>query len=119
MIRQFRYAPRTWLLEAPAVRVEAGETAVSAAIRELREETGYHCASVEKLGEIRISPHLSDETTHVYLATGLRADVPEHDLGELIGVENVPTADLRRYVEQGLLIDAKTIATFVLAGLLP
>lgn len=118
MTRQFRYPPWIWVLEAPAGRIEHGEAAVTTAIRELREETGYLCESMEKIGELRTSPHLSNDTTHVFLGTGLRPDVTEREVGEIMSVAHVPAIQLRQYVKQGLLVDAKTIAAFVLAGLI-
>lgn len=118
MTRQFRYPPWIWVLEAPAGRIEDGEAAVTTAIRELREETGYLCESMEKIGELRTSPHLSNETTHVFLGTGLRPNATEREVGEIMSVVHVPAIHLRRYVKQGLLVDAKTIAAFALAGLI-
>jgi len=118
MTRQFRYPPWLWLLEAPAGRIEAGETAMTTAIREFREETGYLCESMEKIGELRISPHLSNETTFVFAAGDLRSGTAMHESGEIIAVVHVAVADLRRYVKQGLLVDTKTIAALVLAELL-
>jgi ADP-ribose pyrophosphatase len=118
MTRQYRYAAGTWLLEAPAGLVEPGEVAATAAIRELREETGYRCASLEELGELRVSPHLSNEITHVFLADGLRPGPTDLEPGEFMSVVRVAVADLRGYVARGLLVDAKTIAALVLAGVL-
>lgn len=118
MTRQFRYPPWLWLIEAPAGRIEPNETATETAIREFREETGYSCESIEEIGQLRASPHLSNETTFVFTASGLRRGPTMHEAGEIMTISHIAVVDLRRYIKQGLLVDAKTIAALVLAGLL-
>jgi len=118
LVRQFRFPPHQWLLEAPAGMVEREEQPEAAAERELAEETGYRCDRLEKLGELRTSPHLSNELTHVYLATGLRAGPPHPDMTELIQQVRVQQSELRSMISNGDVTDAKTIAALVLARLL-
>jgi len=118
MTRQFRYPPQAWILEAPAGRVDRGETPAETAVRELREETGYSATSVRGIGEIRMSPHLSNEITHVFLAEGLRAGTRAPEVGEVLFVVHLAVSELRRQIAQGSLVDAKTISALVLADLL-
>src|SRR5688572_18048975 len=61
LIRQYRFPPDQWIIEAPAGRIEPGEDSAHAAARELLEETGLVCESLVKVGELRLSPHLSCE----------------------------------------------------------
>ncbi|MET9357465.1 NUDIX hydrolase [Streptomyces sp. NPDC006617] len=118
LIRQFRYPPQCWLVEAPAGRVEAHEPPERTAARELREETGYEAGKLELIGRLRISPHLSDETTHVYLGTDLTPGEPHPDKGELIQPFPVPRNQLRSMVDRQQIVDAKTIAALSLSHLI-
>ena len=52
MVRQFRYAMNEVLLEVPAGKLEKGEDPLSAALRELEEESGVVASCVEHLGEL-------------------------------------------------------------------
>ncbi len=118
LVRQFRFPPHTWILEAPAGRVEPGEDPATTALRELHEETGYRCGSLTRLGGLRIAPHLSDEMTHVFLARQLTGGDPKPQKGELLETRRVKISRLRSMIAGQELVDAKTIAAFALAGLL-
>ena len=41
MIRQYRYPLDAWIYELPAGLIDEGETASQAAVREMKEETGF------------------------------------------------------------------------------
>lgn len=47
--REFRMAPGEWVYNFPAGLIDTGEDAVSAAARELREETGLHLERVDEI----------------------------------------------------------------------
>ena len=46
LIRQYRYPLGDWIYELPAGLIDPGENAQQAAIREMREETGYRLEPV-------------------------------------------------------------------------
>ena len=52
LVLNYRHATRSWELELPRGRMELQETAEEAAIRELKEETGFTASSVAFLGEM-------------------------------------------------------------------
>ena len=113
LVRQLRESVGERLLELPAGVLDVpGEAAEDAARRELEEETGYRAASWSRLGRILTSPGFSDESVELFLAT----DAELAGGGEE-GVEVVvrPLEEARREIEDGGIVDAKTIVGLVLA----
>ena len=52
MIKQYRFGSQEISLEIPGGMVDAGEEVFSAAIREMKEETGYDSKEVHQIGKI-------------------------------------------------------------------
>lgn len=120
LVRQMRHAPGETMLEIPAGKLDvAGERPEVTAVRELEEETGHTCESVELLTSFYNSPGYSDELFRVYLAAGIRriADPPSHDSGEPISIEWVDLGDAIARVTSGEVRDAKTIIGLLLVKL--
>ena len=61
LVRQFRPATGGETIELPAGLIDDGETAETAALRELREECGYVGVVRSKTPAVVLSPGLSDE----------------------------------------------------------
>lgn len=116
LVRQYRYAARTELLEIPAGTLEIGEDPYACAVRELQEETGYAAASWSKLLSAYMAPGYSNEIIHFYVAEGLTAigSSPEED--ESIAVEKYTLEKVAEMIESNEIRDSKTI-TGVLAYL--
>ena len=70
LVRQYRHPAGSVLLEVPAGTLEPGEAPERAAARELREETGFAAAELERLGGFYTAPGFCDEYIHVFLARG-------------------------------------------------
>src|SRR5579863_1880356 len=79
--RQYRHAAQSMMWELPAGRIDDGETALTAAKRELLEETGYTARQWKRILHFYVSPGFLDETMTIYLAQGLKAGQaqPEED----------------------------------------
>src|SRR5258708_22901175 len=71
--RQYRHATQSMMWELPAGRIDDGETALTAAKRELLEETGYNAQHWKRILHFYVSPGFLDETMTIYLARGLQA----------------------------------------------
>ena len=108
MVRQFRYAFDKVLLEVPAGKLEKGEDPLSAALRELEEESGVVAANVEYMGELYTTVAILDEKIHMYLATGLTYKNAHPDDGEFLEVEKIPLSTLVDMVMRGEIKDSKT-----------
>ena len=50
LLKQYRYPPRKVFIEVPAGKLDEGESPVVTAKRELIEETGFECRSIESAG---------------------------------------------------------------------
>jgi ADP-ribose pyrophosphatase len=116
LIRQYRYAADGYLYEIPAGRLDAGESPLDCARRELREETGYSAARVEPLFTMFTTPGFTDEKIHLFLATGLVAGDSAREADEFM--ELVPTLLSRALsmIEQGEIQDAKTALALLFAA---
>ena len=68
MIRQYRHGIRDFTLEIPGGLVEENDTPRSAAIRELREETGYCGDDTRYMGYVHPNPAIQDNICYTYLA---------------------------------------------------
>ena len=110
MVRQYRYAAGKPLLEVPAGTLEAGEPPSAAALRELREETGYRAANLSALGAFFSAPGFCDEVIHLFYADGLTPGEPDPDVGEDIELVALPFEEARRRFVGGGFEDAKTLA---------
>jgi ADP-ribose pyrophosphatase len=108
LIRNERIAVDRTLIEAPAGTLDPNEDPLSAAGRELQEETGYRAGKLRLLQHFYPSPGILDEGMHLYLAEDLQPGPPEREPGEQI--ENLVTsfAEALEMIRDGRIQDAKT-----------
>ena len=116
LVRQFRYAIATDLLEVPAGTMERGEQPEECAVRELEEETGYGCKEIEKIMEFFPVPGYSTEEIHVYLAKGLVKSEMHTDEDEEIYLEILSLENALGKVRSGQIRDAKSICALFRAA---
>ncbi len=109
MERQFRYPHGRVFYEIPAGKLDhPNEDPLSAAMRELREETGAVAGKMTFLGEVDTSPALINEKIYMYMAEDLSFTERELDEDEFLEVEKAPLTELVDLVMQGKISDAKT-----------
>ncbi|MBQ0079216.1 MAG: NUDIX hydrolase [Eubacterium sp.] len=117
MEKQFRYVIGRPVLEIPAGKIDEGETdPVNAAIRELKEETGYVAKNIKHLGTLSPSVAYTKELIYVYLMTGLtNTGETELDPDEALDVMLMDFDEVYEMAAKGELIDVKTIAALFMA----
>ena len=108
--RQYRHAAQQYLWELPAGRIDEGENELTAAKRELLEETGYSAGKWKRILTFYASPGFVAETMSIYLARDLRAGVAQPEADEVIAMRFFPVSAALRMVLSGTIRDAKTIA---------
>jgi ADP-ribose pyrophosphatase len=102
MIRQFRFGAGYTTLEVPGGMVDPGEEPLTAARRELAEETGYTDGNWQYLGAVEPNPAIHDHLCHHFLATEVRC-TKEQALtgGEAIRVELMTPSAVIAAVRRG------------------
>lgn len=108
-VAQYRYPFSRVTLEIPAGKLNAsGEDPVTAALRELREETGATCRELIPLGEMLPSPAILRERIFLFLARGLSFGETSLDEDEFLSAVRIPLEELYRMVMEGEIADGKT-----------
>ena len=105
LVRQFRPPIDAYAIELPAGLIDKGETLENAALRELKEETGYVGQITDVTKPICLSPGFSDEKVVIVSVTvDMEAEenkhpIPEPDEGEYVQTIVVPLEDLTKELD--------------------
>ncbi len=108
LVRQYR-APLgmlTW--EVCAGGIDAGEEPHAAALRELREETGYRARSMRRLWSAYSAPGFCTELLHFFFTDDYEPGETDFDAGEDIETRTFALDELATMLRADQLPDAKT-----------
>lgn len=117
LVKQFRYPAYVqdgpgWLWEIIAGMQEEGLTPREVARKEALEEAGYQLGELEKIMTVYPSPGACSERVHIYVAPFERTDRVGRGGGvdsEDVLVRTFFLAETRRMIEDGGILDAKTV----------
>lgn len=115
MVRQWRNAIERYTLEIPAGGLNSiEEPTKEAAVRELKEETGYIAENVQFLMRIHTTVAFCNEGIDIYLATGLKRYEDQHlDEDEFVDVGAYSLEELVQMIYDGKIEDSKTICAIM------
>ena len=116
LVKQYRHPARRELLEIPAGRIEAGETPVECAAREVEQEIGFRVGRIEPLADFYSTPGFCEERLYVYLATELEQAEQNLDHDEFVEIVYLPLNEAVAMAERGEIEDSKTIIALLLAA---
>ena len=108
LVEQWRYPFAEVVMELPAGKLERGEDPDLAAARELREETGFTCESLKKVGVSYSSPGFCSEVIHLYIADGLKKGSQDLDDGEFLNLTRMPLSEAVEMAVDGRIKDGKS-----------
>lgn len=113
LVRQYRLPARQYLWELPAGRLDAGETPLKAAKRELEEETGLKAKQWMKLAFFYPSPGYVAETMTIFVAQELTQGEARPMEDERIETRWFKPRELDELIRDGKIHDAKTMLGFL------
>lgn len=111
MVRQYRFGIEACTLETPGGMVDAGETPLKAAKRELVEETGYTSEEWSYLGAVEPNPAFHPHLCHHFLAANATpSGTMQLGPGEAINIEVCSLATLQEAIRDGSLRHALALS---------
>ncbi len=95
MVKQWRHGEKALSVEFPGGVIDEGEEPEHAAMRELKEETGFTTDKLIKLGSFNPNPALFSNHIHIYYSNALqKTSEQDLDSDEFINCINIPKQEV-------------------------
>lgn len=115
LIREYGVGVEGYELGLPKGKVDAGETHIEAANRELKEEVGYGAKDLQLMKCLSQSPNYMQHKTQIVLARNLYPERLEGDEPEPLDVVPAKLSELEQWIARDDLTEARSIAALLLA----
>jgi 8-oxo-dGTP pyrophosphatase MutT (NUDIX family) len=115
-VEQYRHGAGRVCLELPAGVVDAGESPLETARRELLEETGHAADEWQPLLSVNTEPSRHTNRAHFFFASGARVvDAQKLDASENIAVRLLTPSELMSAVESGTIVHGVHVGPILMA----
>jgi len=113
VIKSYRHLVNSYQIEAPSGYIDPGETPLKAAMRELKEETGYRANNIIDLGSYTLDYTMFEQTGNLFVGYDL-VDERKKNLGmmEIIETAILPIDEIRKLLFNGKILNASSIVAF-------
>jgi ADP-ribose pyrophosphatase len=112
-VRVCRYPTLRTDWEIPAGGMEAGETILEAAQREMQEETGYDCHDYREVYTYYPMNGIANKLFHIVRCKAI-ARVADFDPDEVSEIGWFEKAEIRQMLKQQLILDGPTLTALLL-----
>lgn len=113
LVGQQRYTLGEYSWELPMGGAPLDEAPLSAAMRELKEETGLTAERWSEVMRLHTSNSITDEVGIVFIAEGLTQGETEFEETEDLEIRKLPLADAVQLVNDGEITDAVSVAAIL------
>jgi ADP-ribose pyrophosphatase len=110
VIESYRHLVDSTQIEVPSGYIDEGESPKQAAIRELKEETGYAAKDVISIGDYTLDYSMFEQKGNLFVAYGL-AKEQDQSLGimEKIDVKIINIIEIKQLLFEGKVLNAASI----------
>lgn len=113
LVGQYRFPLNEYSWEIPEGGCPEGTDHLTAAKRELKEETGFEAKSWTEILRMHVSNSVSDEYAVVYVAQDLRAGEADPEDTEKLAVQKMPFTQALKWVMDGKITDSISVAAIL------
>ena len=100
-LREYCYSIRSWQTELPCGLIDSGETPDQAAVRKLKEETGYKAEEVIPLGYVYPSFGSTNEKIHLFAIRCGKLGEESLDPAEVLKLHEISVKEFQTLVATG------------------